>query len=103
MDDRFGPETRSSSIHHFVRPDTINGVGAVVQGTMSSTANPLTAREKQILCLIAEDRSNNEIAAALRITPKTVEFHRHAIKTKIGVKGTAGLVRYAIRAGLIEP
>jgi len=63
----------------------------------------LTEREKQIVRFIAEDRSSNEIAASLNISLKTVQFHRKAIMAKLGVKETGGLVRYAIRAGLIEP
>jgi DNA-binding CsgD family transcriptional regulator len=63
----------------------------------------LTEREKQIVRFIAEGRSSNEIAASLNISLKTVQFHRKAIMAKLGVKGTGGLVRYAISAGLIEP
>jgi two-component system response regulator NreC len=66
-------------------------------------SNPLTEREKQIVRLITEDRSVKEIAATLGIAPKTVEGHRQAIKTKLAVKGVAGMVRYAIRVGLIDP
>jgi DNA-binding CsgD family transcriptional regulator len=65
--------------------------------------SPLTEREKQIVRFVAKHRSSKEIAALLKITPKTVELHRKAIMAKLGVKGTAGLVRYAIKAGLIEP
>lgn len=67
------------------------------------SASPLTEREKQIIRFIAEDWSSKEIAASLGITRKTIEYHRQAIKAKLGLKGVAGMVRYAIRAGLIEP
>jgi DNA-binding CsgD family transcriptional regulator len=63
----------------------------------------LTARQKQIINLIAEDMTAKQIGARLQISPKTVEFHRDIIKTRLGVVGTAGIVRYAIRAGLLEP
>jgi two-component system response regulator NreC len=63
----------------------------------------LTDRQKQLLILIAEDLTAKQIAKRLKISPKTVEFHRDALKSKLGVRGTAGLVRYAIREGIIEP
>src|SRR5882762_9980842 len=66
-------------------------------------ATPLTEREKQIVRFIAKGRSSKEIGASLNISLKTVEFHRKAIMAKLGVKGTDGLVRYAISAGLIDP
>ena len=65
--------------------------------------SPLTEREKQIVRFIAEGRSSKEIGASLNISLKTVEFHREAIMAKLGVKGTDGLVHYAISAGLIGP
>ena len=64
---------------------------------------PLTEREKQFVRFIAKGRSSKEIGASLNISLKTVEFHRKAIIAKLGVKGTDGLVRYAISAGLIDP
>jgi DNA-binding CsgD family transcriptional regulator len=63
----------------------------------------LTGRQKQLLMLIAEDLTAKQIAKRLKISPKTVDFHRDALKNKLGVHGTAGLVRYAIREGIIEP
>ena len=61
----------------------------------------LTEREAEIVCLSAEDLANKEIAARLGIAIKTVEFHRHNICRRLGVHGTAGMVRYAIRKRLI--
>jgi DNA-binding CsgD family transcriptional regulator len=62
----------------------------------------LTPRQKDILCLIAEDLTAKEIADELSISPKTVEFHKEILRKKIGKVGTAGLVRFAIRNGLVE-
>lgn len=64
---------------------------------------PLTERETQILLLLAEDLSSKEIAARVNLNHKTVDLYRHQIRRKLGVKGTAGMVRYAIRAGLLQP
>jgi PAS domain S-box-containing protein len=63
----------------------------------------LTERERQVLVLIAEGRSTKEAAAHLGISYKTADSHRSRILEKLGVHETASMVRYAIRAGLIEP
>jgi len=63
---------------------------------------PLTNREKQVLQLIAEEYTNSEIAASLFISIRTVDTHRRNLIEKIGVKNTAGLVKYAIKIGLVE-
>jgi PAS domain S-box-containing protein len=63
----------------------------------------LTQRERQVLVLIAEGKSTKEAAARLGISYKTADSHRSRILEKLGVHETASMVRYAIRAGLIEP
>ena len=63
-------------------------------------ASPLTAREREILKLLAEGHTNKEIAAMLFISPKTVETHRHRINEKLNLGNVADLVRYAIKEGL---
>jgi PAS domain S-box-containing protein len=63
----------------------------------------LTERERQVLVLIAGGRSTKEAAARLGISYKTADSHRSRILEKLGVHETASMVRYAIRAGLIEP
>jgi PAS domain S-box-containing protein len=62
----------------------------------------LTERERQVLVLIAEGKSTKEAAARLGISYKTADSHRSRILEKLGVHETASMVRYAIRAGLIE-
>lgn len=64
--------------------------------------DPLTAREREVLQLVAEGHSTKEIGARLHISFKTAEFHRGRIMAKLGIHETAGLVRYAIRNRLIE-
>jgi DNA-binding NarL/FixJ family response regulator len=64
---------------------------------------PLTARELEIVKLIAEARSTKEIAELLVISPKTVERHRANILEKLGMHDRVELARYAIRRGLVEP
>ena len=62
----------------------------------------LTERERQVLVLIAGGKSTKEAAAHLGISYKTADSHRSRILEKLGVHETASMVRYAIRAGLIE-
>jgi DNA-binding NarL/FixJ family response regulator len=63
----------------------------------------LTAREAEIVKLIAEGRSSKEIAALLVISIKTVERHRANILQKLEMRDRTELTRYAIRTGLVEP
>ena len=65
--------------------------------------DPLTPRERQILQLIAEGKTTKAIAGMLGITFKTAESHRNRIMKKLDIHQTAGLVRYAIRRGLLRP
>jgi len=62
----------------------------------------LTDRESEVLAMLAEGASNQEIADALVISPKTVERHRENIMRKLNLHSRAELVRYAIRKGIIK-
>ena len=65
--------------------------------------DPLTLREREVLQLVAEGKSTKEIAAVLGLSVKTAETHRGRIMRKLDIRETAGLVRYAIRRGLVRP
>jgi len=65
--------------------------------------DPLTPREREVLQLVAEGRSTREIAEVIGTSVKTVESHRTRIQRKLRIRDNAGLARYAIRRGLIEP
>ena len=66
-------------------------------------ADPLTPRELEIVKLVAEGYSSDEIAETLVISRKTVEHHRSHILDKLGMHDRVQLTRYAIRRGLVEP
>jgi DNA-binding NarL/FixJ family response regulator len=66
---------------------------------LTSPAEPLTTREREILKLIAEGASNREIADLLSISVRTVENHRAHLIAKLNIKNAADLVKYAIRKG----
>lgn len=63
----------------------------------------LTAREKELLTLIAEGKTNREISCLLNISVNTVQVHRHNLMKKLDIHNSTGIVRYAIRKGLIPP
>jgi len=62
----------------------------------------LTDKEKHILKLMCEEKSTKEIADEVGLSPRTVEAIRDKLKSKLGVRSMAGLVRYAIRVGIID-
>ena len=62
----------------------------------------LSDRERQVLQLVAQGKTTREVAQLLGISYKTAETHRSRIKAKLDIHDTAGLVRYAIRRGLVE-
>jgi DNA-binding NarL/FixJ family response regulator len=66
-------------------------------------ADPLAPRERQVLQLVAEGKTSKEIAVLLGLSTKTAESYRSRIMEKLDIHDTAGLVRYAIRHGLIQP
>jgi len=65
-------------------------------------ADPLTARQREILQLIAEGKSTKDMAITLDLSVKTVETHRKEVMERLGIHDIPGLVRYAIRAGIIK-
>ena len=67
-----------------------------------SPGKPISDRERQVLQLVAEGKTTKEIAALLNISVKTAESHRSNLMDKLNIHDTAGLVRYAIRNGLIQ-
>jgi DNA-binding NarL/FixJ family response regulator len=77
-------------------------VAGDVPARQSAESDALTDREREVLILIAEGYSNQQIACTLHISPKTVEVHRGNIMTKVGLHNRTDLVKYAIRKGLVQ-
>ena len=61
--------------------------------------DPLTRREREVLKLVSEGKSNREVAKLLSISVRTAEHHRASLKRKLGIHGTAKMTRYALRKG----
>lgn len=80
--------------------------GAVMEAFRSKSErprDPLTARERQVLQLIAEGKSTKDVASLLGISTKTAESHRTRLMQKLDIHETASLVRYAVRRGIVQP
>ena len=87
----------------YLSPEVSQTVVQAYQDKIDIRPEPLSPRERQVLQLIAEGKSTKEVAGLLNISVKTAETHRTRIMEKLDVHETAGLVRYAIRRGMIEP
>ena len=62
----------------------------------------LTARQREILQLVAEGRTGKEMAAILHLSPRTVEFHKYRLMKALGLSTTANLVQYAVKRGIVS-
>lgn len=99
------PAIRAASVH---KPFFTSKVSEIVfarymGGTGADQKNSgLTPRERELLQLLAEGKSNKEAASTLGVSVKTVESHRAAIISKLSLKSVSDLVRYAIRNKIIE-
>jgi two-component system response regulator NreC len=89
------PELAGSLVEDFV--------SRVRAGDDEQVLGALSAREREVLKLVAEGHTNADVATMLSISPKTVQTHRAHAMEKLGLHERTALVRYAIRTGLIEP
>jgi DNA-binding NarL/FixJ family response regulator len=87
----------SPSISRTVIDDYLQRVGGAV-----SPLEQLTPRQREILQSIAEGQNTKEIASVLNISPKTVEAHRLQLMERLNIHDVPGLVRYAVRSGLVS-
>ena len=86
----------------YLSPGISAAVMAVVQSKGQRPADPLTARERQVLQLIAEGKSTKDVASLLGVSVKTAESHRSRLMQKLDIHETASLVRYAVKRGLVQ-
>jgi DNA-binding NarL/FixJ family response regulator len=81
-------------------PQIIPGDGLTQQ---KSPLEQLSSRQREILQLIAEGQNTKQIAELLKLSPKTIEYHRMKLMAALNVHDVPGLVRFALRVGLIQP
>lgn len=86
----------------YLSPGISEGVIDAALSGNGIAADPLTARERQVLQLISEGHTTKEVANVLGISVKTADTHRASIMRKLDIHETAGLVRYAIRRRMIN-
>lgn len=88
----------------FLLPDMkAQWIQSITEATKERTQlTPLTQREKEILQLIVNGKTNQEIGAAFFISPRTVESHRQSLMQKLEVKNAFGLMKAALQLGLVE-
>jgi DNA-binding NarL/FixJ family response regulator len=72
-------------------------------GELPGQREKLTARQREVLKLVAEGRTMKEIAGILSLSVKTVEAHRAQMTERLGIHDVPGMVRYAMRIGLVRP
>ena len=90
--------------------DVLTAIRAVARGetflspgaARSRQAEALSPREREVLTLLACGHTSKEIGGVLGISPRTAEHHRARVMEKLGINDIAGLVRYAIRTGLVD-
>jgi DNA-binding NarL/FixJ family response regulator len=88
--------------HSYVTPLITEGlVGSLMRHDAGAPSQELTARQREVLQLLAEGRSMKEIADLLNLTPRTVAFHKYRIMEQLKVKSTAELVQYAVKHHIV--
>jgi DNA-binding NarL/FixJ family response regulator len=88
----------------FISPSAPKTVRRILANSQCETSplSLLTARQREILQLIAEGQSTKEIGYRLSLSTKTVETHRRLLMDRLGIHDVAGLARFAVRAGLVS-
>ncbi|MFN0067611.1 MAG: response regulator [Limisphaerales bacterium] len=90
--------------HTYLTPLILSGEPAAVflERVRRATARPaLSLRQREVLQLLAEGRSMKEAADLLKVTPRTIAFHKYAMMEQLGLRTGAELVQYAVRLGLV--
>ncbi len=87
----------------YLSPEVSQTLIDAYRTNLKPAAEPLTAREREVLQLVAEGKTTKEVASVLGISVKTADSHRTHLMRKLDIHDTAGLVRYAIRIGLVRP
>ncbi|MGH9445038.1 MAG: response regulator [Terriglobia bacterium] len=87
----------------YLSPEVSQTIVDAYRAELTPAADPLTAREREVLQLVAEGKTTKEVASVLGVSVKTADSHRTHLMRKLDIHDTAGLVRYAIRIGLIRP
>jgi DNA-binding NarL/FixJ family response regulator len=86
----------------YVTPLMTEGlVGSLLHVEETPSSHELTSRQREVLQLLAEGNSMKEVAAVLKLTPRTVAFHKYQMMEQLHIKSTAELIRYAVRHHIV--
>ena len=91
----FGKDVSELMMSHIIEGKPLHSVSSEPENVM------LTKRELEIIKMIAEEQTNVEIGDALGISPRTVDTHRRNLLQKLKVKNSAGLVKFAVKNGIL--
>lgn len=89
--------------HSYITPLITKDLLSVFLATPSERAGGLTLRQKEVLQLLTEGRTAKDIANVLKISPRTVEFHKGQIMEHLKLETTTDLIKYALAHGLVTP
>jgi DNA-binding NarL/FixJ family response regulator len=91
--------------HHYITPLITHDPTKVFVARAEQTQRSpgLSLRQREVLQLLAEGRSMKEAADILKVTPRTIAFHKYSMMKQLGMKTGAELVQYAVRLGLVSP
>jgi DNA-binding NarL/FixJ family response regulator len=87
----------------YLSPELAQDVVGMLAEPGASGRETLTPRQREVLRLLADGRTMKEVAAALGVSPRTVETHKYQIMAALGLGSTAELIRYALEHGLTTP
>jgi len=105
-----GPGELVNAVHEVIQgnqylsaklSEKLQASGRRIIDTPTDAYETLTSREREILQMTAEGRTSQEIGEKLIISPRTVEIHRRNLINKLGIKNQAGLIRFAIKYGIL--
>ena len=98
------PQSSADGMPGFIRKSDLNRLGpAIVTAVkLRESLRRLSRRQRQVLQMLAVGCSTREIARRLRLSVKTVETHRAQVMHRTGIHDLAGLVRYAVRVGIVS-
>jgi len=86
----------------YVTPLVTEGlVGSLLHIENHPGAHELTSRQREVLQLLAEGNSMKEVAAVLKLTPRTVAFHKYSMMRQLGIKSSAELIQFAVRQHIV--
>jgi len=105
LDERAAVETLKAGAEDFILKTNLGRLRPAINAALAvrRPLDRLSPRQVEVLRLLAQGHSTREIAKRLKLSVKTIETHRAEVMKRLGIHDVAGLVRYAVRVGLVSP